>query len=117
MILLKFFGIIILFFVVFFLVILASVIFRFWGIIRQFMGKGKPSSNGFGGFYQQGGFSQGGFGQGGFNQQAGGFGQQQRQSAGQNTQNVKPTISGKVKPRNSEIDKNEGEYVDFEEIS
>lgn len=87
MILLKFFGIIILFFVVFFLVILASVIFRFWGIIRQFMGKGKPSSNGFGGFYQQ------------------------------NTQNVKPTISGKVKPRNSEIDKNEGEYVDFEEIS
>lgn len=116
MILLKFFGIIILFFVVFFLVILASVIFRFWGIIRQFMGKGKPSSNGFGGFYQQGGFSQGGFGQGGFNQQAGGFNQQRQQSQ-QSTQNAKPTISGKVKPRNSEIDKNEGEYVDFEEIS
>lgn len=27
-----------------------------------------------------------------------------------------PTVSGKVKPRNSKIDKNEGEYVDFEEI-
>lgn len=28
-----------------------------------------------------------------------------------------PTISGQPKPRSSEFDKNEGEYVDFEEIS
>ncbi|NPD80528.1 hypothetical protein HPS57_00830 [Prevotella sp. PINT] len=27
-----------------------------------------------------------------------------------------PTVSGQPKPRNSKIDKNEGEYVDFEEI-
>ncbi len=27
------------------------------------------------------------------------------------------TVSGRVKPRSSKIDKNEGEYVDFEEIN
>lgn len=34
-----------------------------------------------------------------------------------NNKSDEPTISGQPKPRNSEFDKNEGEYVDFEEIS
>ncbi|TGX83531.1 DUF4834 family protein [Palleniella muris] len=33
-----------------------------------------------------------------------------------NTKQHNPTVSGQPKPRNSKIDKNEGEYVDFEEI-
>ena len=33
-----------------------------------------------------------------------------------NTKSDEPTISGQPKPRNSEFDKNEGEYVDFEEL-
>ena len=36
---------------------------------------------------------------------------------GEYSKSAGPTISGQPKPRNSEFDKNEGEYVDFEEIS
>lgn len=69
--------------VLFVLVFVASVVFRFWSVIRSMLGM-KPKQNVYGN-------------------------EQPRQSEG--TQH----ISG-GKPRTSTIDKNEGEYVDFEVI-
>lgn len=46
------------------------------------------------------------------------FGMSSGPNAGSQRQSrSNPTVSGRVKPRNSKIDKNEGEYVDFEEIN
>lgn len=99
MILLKFVGIIILFFVIFFLVTILSVVFRFWGFFHQLSGKGQQQQN------NQGWYNP--------NQQNGSQG-----TSGNTNQSSssRQTVSGSPKPRNSEIDKNEGEYVDFEEI-
>lgn len=105
---------IIIFILLFVLVFVAAVFFRAWNFIRALMGKEplQPKS----GFYTQFGNGQQNYGQQNFNQQN--YGQQgyrQQANAGQPEQ-PRTTISGTVKPRNSEIDKNEGEYVDFEEI-
>lgn len=97
------FLIIILLFVVVFVL---SVTFRMWHIIRRILGL-KPKDDGFQfnshwSFNQQGGAS--------------GYQNNARQQSPNPGQQTGPTRISGGKPRNSEIDKNEGEYVDFEVI-
>ena len=105
MILIKFFGIIILFVVIFVLMMILSVVFRFWGFFRQLTG----NTNG----QQQ------------RSQQNQWYGQQSQQdewykggnfSSSGSSVPTGESVSGQPKPRNSVIDKNEGDYVDFEEL-
>lgn len=99
MIILKFFGMLILVAVIFILMIALSAAFSFWNIFRQITGKGNKQP-----FGQQN------------NSQNQWYNNSGQQNAQQNTSSTQSTVSGKPKPRNSVIDKNEGEYVDFEEI-
>lgn len=100
MFILKFFFIFILIAVLFVVIFVGSLIFRMWDTIRVLMGKEprRPSQ---------------------FNPYTGQWtnaGEQQQSSAQQSSsQSTQTKISG-GKPRNSTIDKNEGEYVDFEVI-
>lgn len=90
MIIIKLILFIILFIILFAIVTFLFLLFRFGSFFRMlFRGNGSKGSSSQRGEYNQGEYSK---------------------SAG-------PTISGQPKPRNSEFDKNEGEYVDFEEIS
>lgn len=98
---LGFIFIVILFFLLFAFAFIAVFFMRIWNFVRALMGK-EPHQFGNSGFYH----TQWGGGQPtGTN---GGTSSQQKPS--------QTTISGSVKPRNSEFDKNEGEYVDFEEV-
>lgn len=99
MIILKFFGMLILIAVIFILMIALSAAFSFWNIFRQITGKGNKQP-----FGQQN------------NSQNQWYNNSGQQNSQQNTSSTQSTVSGKPKPRNSVIDKNEGEYVDFEEI-
>lgn len=101
MIILKFLGIIILIGILFIAIPALILVFRFFGLFRQLTGKGDNRQNGQSNpFGQQGG------------QWYNPNGQQQSQGSSASGS----TVSGGPKPRNSEIDKNEGEYVEFEEI-
>lgn len=99
MIILKFFGMLILIAVIFILMIALSAAFSFWNIFRQITGKGNKQP-----FGQQN------------NSQNQWYNNSGQQNSQQHTSSTQSTVSGKPKPRNSVIDKNEGEYVDFEEI-
>lgn len=105
---------VIIFILLFIIAFVAVFFFGIWNFIRRLMGK-EPQKFGNGFYHTQ-------FGNG---QQWGNYnGQQNSQQWGnnggqkENTQakSSTPTISGTVKPRTSKIDKNEGEYVDFEEV-
>lgn len=93
---------------------------RIWNFVRVLMGKEplKPGNNGFYHTQWGNGSQQWGGGQQWGGQQQTGSQQTGSQQTGANTQQnaSRTTISGTVKPRSSEIDKNEGEYVDFEEV-
>lgn len=93
MILLQILGLIILFVVVFFLATLVSVVFRFWGLIRQIFGK------------------------------KGGKSDRTTHSSGQQTNTRSEYYSDHTtygssgtSQRKKIIPKDEGEYVDFEEV-
>lgn len=96
--------------IIFFCIILVLlfvmvVVSRFWNIFRILFGK-KPNNNTFyqNFFYnQQRDFRN----RGNSNSSFGG---------NDNAKSSKQTISGQPKQRTSNINKNEGEYVDFEEI-
>lgn len=115
MILFKLLGTIILFVVIFILMMILIAGVSFWGLLRQLTGRGKG--------YQPGnrqnpfGNQQNPFG----NQQQDQWyrpnGQQSRQQSSTTSSSpTETTVTGGPKPRNSVIDKNEGEYVDFEEL-
>lgn len=101
MILIKFFGIIILFFVLLAVFTIASLVFRVWFTAKQLM---KKSGQG-GGQWQSADT---------YGRYTGRQSTSQQQSASQ--QSGGQTISGETKPRNSAFDKDEGEYVEFEEL-
>ena len=90
-----FFILLILLFV---LILVLSFVARFWSIIKILFGKNKQNER--------------------WNMYTGNnytfHNQQNRQE--ETNKNRKTTISGDPKRRNSTIDKDEGEYVDFEEI-
>lgn len=86
MVILSFFFYIILFFVLFVLVTVGVLIFRFWNVIRMVFG-----------------------GQ----QSAGTYARREQQST---TGTDRTSVGGEPQQRTSPFDKNEGEYVDFEEI-
>lgn len=98
MFILKFFFIFILIILLFVAVFVFSIAFRMWDAIRVMMGK-EPRRSSFNAYTNQ-------------------WANAQEQSTTQDTsssQSTQTKISG-GKPRNSTIDKNEGEYVDFEVI-
>lgn len=78
-----------LFVVIFVIVVGIFIILRFGSFLRMLFGK--KGQNGYDSVYRGG-------------------------NTRDNTKSDEPTISGQPKPRNSEFDKNEGEYVDFEEL-
>lgn len=100
MILLKFLGIIILLFIIFVLTLVFSVVFGFWGFFRKLTGNTNSQQQGY---QQQRGY-QGQWYRGG-----------DSSSSGQTTSSGEK-VSGQPKPRQSTVDKNEGEYVEFEEL-
>ena len=96
---------IIFFFIIFVLLFVLVIVSRFWNIFRILFGK-KPNNNTF----HQNFF---------YNQQRDFQNRGNRKSPFGGDNNAKPsnqTISGQPKQRTSNVDKNEGEYVDFEEI-
>lgn len=113
MIILKFFGMLILIAVIFILMIALSAAFSFWNIFRQVTGKGNKQPFGQQNNSQNQWYNNSGQQNNSQNQW---YNNSSQQNAQQNTSSTQSTVSGKPKPRNSVIDKNEGEYVDFEEI-
>lgn len=96
--LLKLFGIIILLVLVFILVPILAAVFGLMGFFRR-LNNNAQQNNTQGQWYNTGHQSQG----------------NQQYSA--NTGSTRENVSGNPKARNSNIDKNEGEYVEFEEIN
>ena len=124
MILLKLLGTVILFIVIFVLMMILVAGFSFWGLFRQLTGRGNGRQP-FGNQQNPFGGQQSPFG----NQQQRPFGGQQQdqwyrpnnqqsrqQSSSTSSAPTETTVTGGPRPRNSVIDKNEGEYVDFEEL-
>lgn len=131
MILLKLLGTVILFIVIFVLMMILVAGFSFWGLFRQLTGRGNGRQP-FGNQQNPFGGQQNPFG----NQQNNPFGNQQQRPGGQqqdqwyrpnsqqsrqqssstSSSTAETTVTGAPRPRNSVIDKNEGEYVDFEEL-
>lgn len=111
MIILKLFGMLIFIVVIFILMIALSAAFSFWNVFRQITGKGKQpfgqQNNSQNQWYNPSGHQ---------NDSQGQWYNPSGQQNSQHTSSTQSTVSGKPKPRNSAIDKNEGEYVDFEEI-